>query len=258
MTLLSNEPAYISMLLQDDLCGMLLKPHFPYLLICHRLQYKDYIYQLAPRLQQKFCLTSVKLQWRQRTRTVYTLLISFAVSLIFFCMFSYWNLIPSSMLTILLRSISLFFFLSCFYHTVCSDLPSEATSISLLQPFLNFHVFLPKINGLHLSFQMLLLLTPHSLLSPLILQLWALLCGCTVTALTAALHPTIPEEIAHLKAYCCIWESTQQTPARHAVGRGLWRTVRESDVWINLAPLYSLHKDLFFLGNYSKVRHTGY
>lgn len=76
------------------------------------------------------------------------------------------------MLTMLLRSINLFFFLSCFYHTVCFGLASEATSIVLLQLFFNFHVFLiPKINGLHLAFQMLLLVTLHSLLSPLILQL---------------------------------------------------------------------------------------
>lgn len=47
---------------------------------------------------------------------------------------------------------------------------------------------------------MLPLLTPHSLLSPLILQLCDLLYGCTVTALTAALHPTIPVQIAQQKA----------------------------------------------------------
>lgn len=105
------------------------------------------------------------------------------------------------MLTILLRSINLLFFLSCFYHTVCFDLASEATSIVLLQPLFNFHVFLiPKMNGLHLAFQMLLLLAPHSLLSTLILQLWALLYGCTVTAVAAALHPTFPMQTALLKA----------------------------------------------------------
>lgn len=133
------------------------------------------------------------------------------------CLTTEVNFLTSSMLTILLRSINLFFFLSCFYHTVCFDLASEATFIVLLQPFFNFHFFLitkrtciADITVTHSTFP-IVPSDPAAVSFAVWLHSY---CSNSYTSSHNSCADCSPES-------CCISESPWQTHARHAVGRGL-------------------------------------